>query len=405
MPPPTRVAATKKYGTRLLLVCASLVLVLLLAEGLVRLAAPQNLSGTWRIETQTGLRVNKSSGTARHQFGERVVTYRFYEPHLRDTPPKDGPVRVLALGDSFTFGWLLKAEDTFVAHLQRYADDAFGTDAIQLLNAASGGWGTSHYVAFAEERAASIEPDVLLVFLNSDDIGRSLKRAHYIFTDGARPALRRVPQPRSRLKKLVNSVFLYQGLLEHSHLAQFLRNSAVMLSSRQARRRAGDPDAAAAAGGPASRELEAAGQEAIQVGGALFRRLKRWSDRHGVSLYVVAIGVIDPAHRAAGSEPTRVFLEQAPTLFDDLGVPFFDASRTILAKKNAEPGRYVIQGDYHPNEEGAQLIAEETWPFIREVLARHLEGAGAVPACGPPLADGAWGLRWFLSECEESGYV
>ncbi|MDX1545973.1 MAG: SGNH/GDSL hydrolase family protein [Rhodothermales bacterium] len=339
-----------------------------MAEAVIRVVAPQNLSGTWRIDTDTGLKVNKSSGTARHQFGERVVTYRFFEPHLRGTAPKDGPQRVLVLGDSFTFGWLLDAEDTFVAHLQRYADAEFGADAFQFLNAACGGWGTGDYVAFVEEHAARIEPDLLLVFFSFDDIGRSMKRSLYTFADEEGGALQRVRRPASRLKRAVNALFFYQWLLEHSHLVQFARNAAVILTTSPGHPRPATPSVPA--GSPAG-AVEADSARATRLGRALFRRLKAWSDRHGAAPYVIAVDPGDPALRSTSQDPTGMFLAAAPAVFGELDIPYFDASPGIWARKRRAPGRYELPGDLHPNEAGARLIAEEAWPFVRTILSNH----------------------------------
>ena len=56
---------------------------LILAEVAVRAVAPQNLSGSWRINSPVGLLVNESHGEVQHQWGDRIVHYSFYPPHLR----------------------------------------------------------------------------------------------------------------------------------------------------------------------------------------------------------------------------------------------------------------------------------------------------------------------------------
>src|SRR5262249_19101883 len=54
----------------------SLLVALMLGEIIVRIAAPQDLSGAWSENAPRGYVRNKSGGTARHQFGQRVVYYR-----------------------------------------------------------------------------------------------------------------------------------------------------------------------------------------------------------------------------------------------------------------------------------------------------------------------------------------
>src|SRR5437763_160856 len=111
----------KKLAQKTLLLCISLAVSLLLAELIVSVVRPQDLSGSWGEETERGLVVNKSAGVARHQFGPRVVYYHFTAPHLR-APAPAASVKVLVLGDSYTFGYLLGDRDTPVSLLQARLD-------------------------------------------------------------------------------------------------------------------------------------------------------------------------------------------------------------------------------------------------------------------------------------------
>ena len=107
-----------------------------------------------------------------------MVRYRFGEPHLREVTRtrSEGARRILVLGDSFTFGWLLDDADTYVARLQELVDAEFGPGRFVLLDAAAGGWGTADYLFFLEDFGPQIRPDAVLVFVNIDDIGRSLRK-------------------------------------------------------------------------------------------------------------------------------------------------------------------------------------------------------------------------------------
>ncbi len=133
----------KGWVQKTVLLSVSIALSLLLAELIVYVIMPQNLSGSWREQTENGLIVNKSTGTARHQYGERVVHYEFSEPHLR-APVPNGKIKILVLGDSYTFGWLLESEKTYVNLAQSQLDRKFGKGVFTLLNAAAaGGQGTT----------------------------------------------------------------------------------------------------------------------------------------------------------------------------------------------------------------------------------------------------------------------
>jgi len=211
------------YFINLILFFASISISLLLGELLVRIVAPQNLTGIFFEQTEKGLSVNKSKGSAMHQYGARVVRYHYYYPHLRDTPFKRDGIKILMLGDSFTFGWLLNKEDTVTYHLQRYADEEFGKEKFYFLNAGTGGWGTADYVAFVDDFIEEIKPDVVLVLLNTDDIGRSIKSKIFTIQEGGLGIERNVLKA-NPLKRMINAIPGYQWLIEHSHLVQLLRD-------------------------------------------------------------------------------------------------------------------------------------------------------------------------------------
>ncbi len=107
-------------------------------ELMVRWVAPQDLSGTWLTVGPQGLILNRAR--ARHQFGDRVVTYRINALHQRGPEPLDGTAAVLVLGDSFTFGWLLEEADSAPGVLQSLADRDLGPRKLAFLNASTGGW-------------------------------------------------------------------------------------------------------------------------------------------------------------------------------------------------------------------------------------------------------------------------
>jgi lysophospholipase L1-like esterase len=336
----------------------SIAVALLLGEGLVRWLAPQDLSGTFRVEAPRGYALNRAGGTSRMQRGDRVVSLRFNEHHLRGGPLGPGRHRVLALGDSYTFGWLLEEEDTFVARLARRSDDTFGEGAFEWLNGGAGGWGTADHVAFVEDFGERLRPDVVVVFMNAEDPSRSVHRGIYRVTDARTLAVESlgVAPAGGRLKRLVNALPFYQLLLERSHLLQVARKAALAAHS-------------APAVGPAD---PAAGEAARTLCHALFRRLDTWCRDHGARLVVLTTGFVDSHAEVAGpgweAETNLPFLRQAEAILAAEGIPFVDLAPAVMAAAGGDLEPYRIPGDGHPNEAGAELIARASWP----VLAPHL---------------------------------
>jgi lysophospholipase L1-like esterase len=361
---PTR--TSRGLRPKIALALLSALVSLLGIEVVLRIVQPQNLSGSFTVATPSGLVVNKSHGIARHQFGERVLHYSFHEPGLRDTPIPQAGIRILVLGDSYTYGWLLRHEDTYVGLLQRKTDDLFGEGTFVFLNAAGPGWGTGHALAYLEDLGPQVKPDIVLVFVNSGDIGRSIKRQIYTPAAGSPTELQRNVVPYSSLKKFMNAIPAYQWSLEHSHLLQLVRNAVAMPN-----RRPHGPRAEALVEGPGFGLPSIPRGVSITLGRLLFTRMSRWCDENGASLWVTTTGWFD-ASDPSNDTPTLAFIHGADGFFGGLGVPFFDLAPHVHARKQADPERYIIRDEGHPNERGAKLIADSAFEhFIEKQLTTY----------------------------------
>lgn len=354
-----------KLLKNLLLVAVSLSVSLLLGEMVIRIISPQNLSGSWRVDSGTGYMLNKSNGSSRHQFGNQVVHYEFRPPHLRDMGISKGDYKVLVLGDSYTFGWLLDSKDTYISHLQRFADKELGAGNVQFINGGAGGWGTADYVRFTEEFGDVIGPDCILVFLNVDDIGRSIKRSLYRLKDDNGLDLEVISKGKdaSKEKLIINNLPGYQFLLENSHLLQFLRSSYLKL--RHPKQTV--ISKARTVKVPSSAELEVRQKYSQRLGHALFSRLKDWGGQRSIPLMVTTTNSFAFANQGK-AEPTRAFFSVAPSIFEEEEIPFFDISVGVKDGSGGNLERYRIPGDGHPNEAGALLISQQVWPWLKPAL-------------------------------------
>jgi GDSL-like Lipase/Acylhydrolase family len=347
----------------------SLLVTLMLGEVIVRMAAPQDLSGTWLETAPRGYLRNKSGGTARHQFGQRVVHYRFNDRHMRGGTIGAGEVRVLALGESFTFGWLLEEQNTYLARLQQHADAAFGADQFEILNGAAGGWGTEDYVLFLEDEGDLINPNVVLVFLGIDDTERAMNAPLYRLVD--RHALTLEPTGvkvhDSRLKQFANSVPGYELLLEHSHLMQFLRKES--LRGRPGVFAAPQTDRSSAP--PTSLPVIKPDDASILKEKALFLRIANWCRQHHALMLVVTNWPADQRFTLTPAELNQrniTFRAQADQFFRENGIDFFDPGPQLAVAFGGRLDQYRIHDDGHPTEAGAALIGDTIWPWLEPKL-------------------------------------
>ncbi len=130
---------------------------------MLRVFAPEEVSGTWRRYSANGLFMNRSDGSVVHRSGHRSASYTFDYPGILVNDDKPTGHTILALGDSFTFGWLLEEQATFAYILQQWIDRSFGPDAFKILNAAAGGWGADSYAAYLEDFGHIVSPKIVLV--------------------------------------------------------------------------------------------------------------------------------------------------------------------------------------------------------------------------------------------------
>lgn len=364
-------AIVKDLGWRKTLVYASLalaivgIITLAIGEVATRILLPQDLTGSWTIFSERGYSFLKSGGVARHQYGDRVVHYRFNDLHLRGGPVGPGK-RILVLGDSFVFGWLVNEEDSFVGILAADTDREFGEDRFEFLNGANGGWGTSHYLAYLEDRGPVLRPDILIVFYGFDDVDRSLHSGLYT-VDEEGELVAHVVAPHRDLKSLVNSLPGYQYLLEHSHLVALARNVALRVIWPQTGERAEGlgPSGLAKTKAPPD-------PRAFPLMRALFRGLDAWCEKRGVRLLVATYGF----HGWYGDFLTtwdRDFYAQAEKFFGAEGIPFFDVVDAVSAAAPTYEG-FITADGVHPNEAGQRLIAQSLWKWLEPELRRYASG-------------------------------
>jgi len=88
-------------------------------------------------------------------------------PEIARTPPP-GRTRILALGDSMTFGFYLEESHTWPARLEALLRSE-GRD-VEVVNAGVGGWTISSETLFLEQRALALAPAHVVVAFCANDI-------------------------------------------------------------------------------------------------------------------------------------------------------------------------------------------------------------------------------------------
>jgi lysophospholipase L1-like esterase len=331
--------AARWVGNFVLLAC-SLAAGLALCEVVVRLVAPQPIAGLAYDYAPRGYLINKSQGTARFNIGGQEGVYHYVSPHLRGSrPPPAGAMRILALGDSFTFGHGLPEKDTYVARLQEKLDSVFGTDRIALLNGGIAGSGTAEHLAFLEDFGGEIAPAAVFVFVSVDDFNRAHRSGLYRLRNANTLELDAQSAPTGALRKVIIPSKLYNFANQHLQLLQLIRRAHILF---------------AAAGTAQAAPIVDGSPEQQRLARAMFRRMKAWCDARGIKLAVINNG-------------WRAYDWLAELLASE-GIAAFDATPQVLPVIQRDGASYVIPGDAHPNAAGDALTADAVWPFVRAFI-------------------------------------
>jgi lysophospholipase L1-like esterase len=356
---------------RFVLLGFSLLVSLLVAEMVVRLARPQAVMtvsrGLYQPDPPRRYRLAPGfRGTVSNQveFDTEVSLNRLglRGPEIGKRPR--GGMRILALGDSFSFGVGAQDGETFPARLEEILR-AKGV-ATQVLNSGAPGFGVPDAVAWYERYGLALDPDavVLAVFLANDLQDASPDQPKVAVVDGALVVPGESGGPR-------------RWLYYHSHLFRLLK---ISLLEGRVRSLFGMKEPWA------MRELRSefslyepslpaelrGGAEATERAVAKLGRLARSRSTRVLAVLIPSLPQVDPAKWEAvleqlGLDPARHDRRRPNRLFREIferhRVPVLDLTDAFeKAVAERKPIYYAI--DQHLNPEGYALMARlvgEAW--------------------------------------------
>jgi lysophospholipase L1-like esterase len=178
------VGQTGLWTRRLSLVLAGTLFPLLLLELLFRLAGaflPGNYQTTSFLESHPEFARRNRPGEGWIRTSEFTSWVEINSKGLRgpeteyEKPP--GEVRVLALGDSFTFAEQVNLQETYVHQLEVNLNGAGALRHFRVLNGGSNSWSTANQFVFLIEEGLKYEPDVVLIaFFTGNDAEENYRR-------------------------------------------------------------------------------------------------------------------------------------------------------------------------------------------------------------------------------------
>lgn len=224
----------KKTLFATLLLVISVVVALLLGEGIIRMLYKDNMVLFPRYFTdywygEYHMRRTRPSMKFTHKSVDGVFHFMTNEKGFRkvDSTPylkRPGELRVLVLGDSHTFGYEVNQQETYAAVTEKLLREK-GFDAT-VINAGVSGTGTAEQLVFLEQEGLRYDPDVVVLGFFSNDFDDNLKSS--FFKLDARDSL--VSEKKEHLPGIKIQNFIYQfqwvhWLSENSYLYNFAFNT------------------------------------------------------------------------------------------------------------------------------------------------------------------------------------
>ena len=89
---------------------------------------------------------------------------------MPEMPKPAGSIRILAIGDSTTFGWGVNDNETYVVQLEKLLHAAYPGDRVSVVNGGVGAYDLKHDARLLKHFAPRLQPDLVLVGLYWNDL-------------------------------------------------------------------------------------------------------------------------------------------------------------------------------------------------------------------------------------------
>jgi hypothetical protein len=156
-------------------------------------------------------------------------------------PKSRGTKRILCLGDSFTFGYGVQAEDTYAKVLERLLNaESQGSTTWEVMNAGVCGTGPAHQLAYFETEGHRYNPDIVVSCIcAANDLIDDTASGLYSLDDGKLVRHSADMDLLAGLRHIMQRLPGYYLLFGRSHLLTFVkRRIAVFAAARRIKNRA-----------------------------------------------------------------------------------------------------------------------------------------------------------------------
>ena len=251
--------------------------------------------------------------------------------------PRPGSIRVLCLGDSYTFGPYVEDEETFPAELDGLLESRLGREA-DVINGGANGFTIADEILFLASKASALRPRIVILAFTQNDV-----------TDLARP---RTQYELMREHAELKSAMVLGPIIE------VLQHTAIFNGMQRlaARIRGGGPSAQ-----PDEGELERLWRRYA----SLLEEAASLARSEGFDLVVMAW----PSAPQILEGEAIVFNGRLGEECSRLGLPFLDLAPVMTALREEGPSPYLLPHDSHPSAAAYRAAAESIAPLITRMVS------------------------------------
>lgn len=290
--------------------------------------------------------------------------------HEYAIPKPPGMKRVVALGDSYTFGIGVDDSLTYAAQTERALRLAC-TDSVEVINTGAGGYGTSQELEIYERFGRLFQPDLVILGFTTNDFDDIMQYSlHAIVGDSAVPKAA-ADRPNIEAAKRVSEMIPgYSWLITHSALVNGLRQVYFGV------KRLATSGTQQGIGVTVERQPD---ERAIALQRAVLRRLKSQVEASGAKLVVVLmLDEKSARHYCAADREKAAAMTTMRRLCAELSLECIDVGEwMVTSMPGADLKTLYIQGDGHFTVGGQTMTTSAIEPRVRELL-------GCVPTTAAP---------------------
>ncbi len=183
-----------------------------------------------------GLRYNEPDSHYRHKSGDGTFWFRINGQGMRSErdfayEKPEGTARIVSLGDSFTVGYEVAAEECFSSVLEReLLRRGYG---VEVLNAGVSGFSNAEELLYLERELIKYDPDLVVLSFFTNDLVDNVRSGLLVLEDGRLEPRSQSYVPAGRLGDLLNSSPLFNFLSGYSNAFALIKERATTIVKRR----------------------------------------------------------------------------------------------------------------------------------------------------------------------------